>query len=55
MSVIFKYLLCSRYLGVMWGDIKAASENKEIQTAFKSVQEMEAFGLSENVMWNILC
>lgn len=51
MSVIFKYLLRSRYLG----DTKAASENKEIQTAFKSVQEMEAFGLSENVMWNILC
>lgn len=33
---------------------KIALENKEIQKISKSTQEMEAFGISKNVMWNIL-
>ena len=29
-------------------------ENKEIQQIFMGMQEIEAFGLNRNVMWNIL-
>ena len=32
---------------------KATLDNKEIQKISRSMQEIEAFGLNRNVMWNI--